>query len=405
MGIWGNNTEKGRKMLKNDVEGGSDYMKRINDWDQLSLNQLWNNIFFKLSSKIIGNDNSADFFIISENEDKYEITSARNQIEKWRCMVEPSIALKHKTIKDKSTGVYSREFKEFVYSMYKGHIEYDSNASDGRAKRYVNLRYEELLEYLIQKGSNIVEQEIAFLRQTILNSCSLKLYLNDQWNKGHITNEKNVKKSILRQYEEGIELKRIETLVKSYLKRFYSDIEDVDAIDLLSVVIVRTLAEVTVEADEGRKIKNADKIFQLQRQFLKSVEGYLNGEGIKAPEVINVSLCVEWRTKFSCTRREIIDTGYPETGELIHLLDNLGRIRSAEIGDAIFGVLNRCEIRSLREQLNAEVKQLDDLLKSLELFREYTNGLRERNVFETENENKSLLEQALTRVLKLDNLI
>ena len=103
--------------------------------------------------------------------------------------------------------------------------------------------------------------------------------------------------------------------------------------------------------------------------------------------------------------RELIDThGYPETGELIHALDNLDKIRSDEIGNAIFGVSERCEIRKLREKLNDEMKRLDEFLKSLEIYREYLNGLRERNAIETENENLSFLEQVAPRVLRLDTL-
>lgn len=381
-------------------------MKRIKCQDQLSLNKLWDNVFFKLSSEIVGNDNKADCFIISEKEDKYQITLATNQVEKWRCMVEPSIALKHTKIQDKGTGKYSKEFEKFAAYLCEGHIEYDSTASNGNAKRYVNLRYEELLEYLVQKGNGIIEQEIDFLKETIINSCSLKLYLNDQLKRGNIPSEVSVKKSVLSQYKKGVELRRIETLVRDYLKGYYSDLGDADAIDLLSVVIVRALAEVTVETDEGRKIKNADKIFQLQRQFLQSIDDYLIGGNGEAPEVINVSLFVDWKSKFACVRRELVDThGYPETGELIHALDNLDKIRSAEIGNAIFGILERCEIRKLREKLNDEMKRLDEFLKSLEIYREYMNGLRERNVIEKENENVSFLEQVAPRVLKLDNLV
>ena len=79
-------------------------MKRMQSQDQLSLNKLWNNIFFKLSSEIIEDDNKSDYFIISENEDEYKITLAKNQVDKWRCMVYPSIALKHK----KSTDNYGK---------------------------------------------------------------------------------------------------------------------------------------------------------------------------------------------------------------------------------------------------------------------------------------------------------
>ena len=377
-------------------------MKRIQCQDQLSLNKLWNNIFFKLSSEIIGDDNKSDYFIISENEDEYKITLATNQVDKWRCMVYPNIALKHKKRTD-SYGKYTKEFEKFASDMCEGHIEHGDK---GNAKRYVNLRYEELLEYLVQKGNGIIEQEIVFLKETITNSCGLKLYLNDQMKRGNIANEVSVKKKVLIQYKEGIESNKIETLIRDYLKGFYTDIDNVDAIELLSVVVLRTLAEVTIETEEGRRIKNADKIFDLQKQFLQSIENYFNEGNGKAPEVINVSLFVEWKSKFACVRRELIGThGYPETGELIQALDNLDKIRSAEIGNAIFGVAERCEIRKLREKLNDEMKRLDDFLKSLEIYREYMNGLRERNEIETENENMIFLEQVAPRVLRLDNLV
>ena len=258
--------------------------KRINQ-DQLSLNKIWNNIFFKFSNEIVGNDNRADYFIISENEDEYCITLTTNQVDKWRCMVEPSIALRHKTIID-SNGRYTKEVEKFAADMCEGRIEF---ASKGNAKRNVNLKYEDLLEYLVQKGNGIIEQEIAFLRDTVLNSCGLKLYLNDQLKKGLIVNEISVKKDSLIQYKQGIELKKVETLIQTFLKDFYDDIDNVDAIDLLSIVIMRTIAEVTVEDAEGRRIKNADKISQLQRRFIQSIEDYLNAGGKKAPEIINVS--------------------------------------------------------------------------------------------------------------------
>ena len=62
-------------------------------------------------------------------------------------------------------------------------------------------------------------------------------------------------------------------------------------------------------------------------------------------------------------------------------------------------------MRELRDKLNDEMKQLDELLKKLEIYREYINGLRERNALENENENLSFLEQVVPRVLKLDNLV
>lgn len=377
-------------------------MKRIQCQDQLSLNKLWNNIFFKLSSEIIGDDNKSDYFIISENEDEYKITLATNQVDKWRCMVYPNIVLKHKKRTD-GYGKYTKEFQKFASDMCEGYIEHGDK---GNAKRYVNLRYEELLEYLVQKGNEIIEQETVFLKEMITNSCGLKLYLNDQMKRGNIANEVSVKKKVLIQYKEGIESNKVKTLIRDYLKGFYTDIDNVDAIELLSVVVLRTLAEVTIETEEGRRIKNYDKIFELQNQFLQSIESYFNEGNGKIPEVINISLFVEWKSKFACVRRELIDAyGYSETSELIHALDNLEKIRSYEIWNAIFGLSERCEIRKLREILNDEVKGLDDLLKKLEICREYMNGLRERNVIETENENMIFLEQVVSRVLKLDNLV
>ena len=49
-------------------------MKRIKRQDQLSLNKIWTNIFLRFSGEIVGNDTRADYFIISEDENKYRIT-------------------------------------------------------------------------------------------------------------------------------------------------------------------------------------------------------------------------------------------------------------------------------------------------------------------------------------------
>lgn len=379
-------------------------MKRIKRQDQLSLNKIWTNIFLRFSGEIVGNDTRADYFIISEDENKYRITLATNQVDKWRCMVEPTIALRYNSIRD-GYGRYTKEVEKFAACICKGHIEYDPKGN-GNAKRNVNLKYEELLEYLIKKGNGIIEQEIGFLKETIINSCCLKLYLNDQLKKGSIINEVSVKKETILEYRQSFKLKKIESLVRGYLENYYEGCENVDVIDLLSIVIMRTIVEVTVDDEEGKQVKNVNRIFQLQEQFIQSIEDYLSSSGKKPPEIVNISLYVEWRSKFTCVRRELIDShGYPETGELIHALDNLEKIRSAEIGNTIFGIFESHVVRELRDKLNDEMKQLDELLKKLEIYREYINGLRERNALENENENLSFLEQVVPRVLKLDNLV
>jgi len=367
---------------------------------QLTLIDIWDNIFFKLSSAIVGNDSKADFFIISDSVDTYEITRATNKVEKLNCMIDSSISWYSNKITD-NYGRYTQEYKAFVSALNSGYIKYEDK---GHAKRYVNLRYEELLNYLTKKGKKVIIDEVDFLKKMIVNSCVLKLYLNEKTHNGFISNEYRVKKSEIDEFKEKFNVEKIEKLARQFLSKYYIEMDQIDVFELLAVIILRTLVEIYVDDNLGRELAKSESIRNLQEDFIKIIEEYLEETNGVYSLDMDESLLEDWATKFGDVRRELVEVSkFSESSEFIQSLDRLYEMRSNEIKLTAFenfGLITRLEISKLVITLNEEMKELDKLLKSLALYREKADRMNEKNMKKTENLHDDFLEQTITLVFR-----
>lgn len=370
----------------------------------LLLCDIWDNIFLKLCSIIVGNDSKSDYFIVGEDEKRYRIIRATSKENRWECMLEPGVAWYYKgKIKD-SSGNNSSEFKRYVSDIFKGNIKAKEK---GNSFKQTNLRYEGLLHFLVEKGNGTIADEIEHIKNTVVNSCMLKLYLEEKARCGNIIDETQVLKSELVLFRDRVRLDFIEESIRQYLSKYYKDIETENALTTLAIVILRTLCEVTVSReDDGTSLKNEQSIHELQTKFLCIIEDYLKNDTSDKPPEINVSLIAGWDKKWFSLRKNLVeDFHFAESTNLIKALDNTHKLRERDIKIAALGLglKDRLEINAVWIALKEEMEQLDILLEGLHRLKDAISGLRERNTYEAQNETEEIVEEAISLHLRLEN--
>lgn len=374
----------------------------------LLLCDIWANIFLKLCSIIVGNDSKSDYFVIGEEKEKFRIIRVSNKENRWECMLEPGVAWYFKgKIKD-GFGRSSSEFKRYVSDILEGNIKLnEKKKEEGNAFKRTNLRYENLLCYLVEQGNGTIINEIEFVKNTIVNSCMLKLYLEEKTRGGNIVDETQVLKSDLAVFRDRVRLDYIEEAIRQYLGKYYKDIETENALTTLAIVILRTLCEVTVSGEDGGiPLKNEQSINELQTKFLCIIEDYLKNDTSDKPPEINVSLIAGWEKKWFSLRKNLVEEfHFAESTNLIKALDNTHKLRERDIKIAALGLglKDRLEINAVWIALKEEMEQLDVLLEGLRRLKDAMSGLRERNTYEAQNETEEIVEEAISLHLRLEN--
>lgn len=370
----------------------------------LLLCDIWDNVFLKLCNVIVGNDSKCDYFVVGEENEKFRIIRVSNKESRWECMLEPGIAWYFKgKIKD-GFGKNSSEFKSYVSDIFEGNIK---EKEKGNSFKRTNLRYEELLRYLVEKGNGTITDEIEFVKNTVVNSCMLKLYLEEKTRGGNVVDETQVLKSDLVLFRDRVRLDYIEEAIRQYLSKYYKDIETENALTTLAIVILRTLCEVTVSGKGGGlPLKNEQSINELQTKFLCSIEDYLKNDTSGKPPEINVSLIAGWEKKWFSLRKNLVEEfHFAESTNLIKALDNTHKLRERDIKIAALGLglKDRLEINAVWIALKEEMEQLDVLLEGLRRLKDAMSGLRERNTYEAQNETEEIVEEAISLHLRLEN--
>lgn len=382
--------------------------KNSDNQRQLLLSDIWDNIFLKLCSIIVGNDNRCEYFVVGEEEEKFHIIRVSNKENRWECMLEPGTSWYFKgQIKDKSGDITS-EFKRYVADILEGRIElYKKKKDEGNAFKRTNLRYEDLLRYLVDKGDGTIIDEIEFVKNTVINSCMLKLYLEEKTKGGNIVNETTVLKTDLALFRDRVRLDYIEEAIRQYLSKYYKGIEAENALTTLAIVILRTLCEVTVSGEtDGFSLKNEHSICELQSRFLCIIDEYLKNDTSEKPPEINISLIAGWEEKWFSLRKNLVEElHFAESTNLIKALDNTHRLRTRDIKIASLGLglKDRIEINAVWIALKEEMQQLDVLLEGLRRLKDAMSGLRERNTYEAQNETEEIVEEAISLHLRLEN--
>lgn len=370
----------------------------------LRLKDIWNNIFLKLCDLIVGNGNQTDYFIVEEDENSFKILRVSNQEERWQCMMEPGVAWHYPSAtKDKDNPKrYTREFNRYICDLLDGSIE--EHKKQGNSFRNTNKRYEELLSYLVEKGAGTITKEILFIQDTVMNSCMLKLYMEEKTRGGRVIDETKVLKSQLAQYKDQVRIDYVEDSIRQYLSAYYTGLESRNALEALAVVILRTLCQVSVrESASGGRLKNEENIRTLQEQFISQIEDYLREHAGGQPPVINVSLIRDWETKWFSLREQLV--GYSVSEDFLKALDNTYRLRVLDISRASFGPVfkDHLDIQSVLADMREEMQNIDLLLKYLDTAKEALSGLQERNKYVTQNEVAEVVQEAVSLQLKLNN--
>lgn len=369
---------------------------------QLSLNDIWKNVFFMLSRTVIENDNKQNFFIVKELDDFYKITRASNLINKWMCMFDPDISCKFNKIKDKR-GNDTKEFQAYVSALVSGHMVYKE---EGNAFRRSNLRYEELLNYLNINGKKVIIQEIAFLRKLIVNSCTLMVYLNEKTQNGYLADQAKVKKSELNKFNDRFNLEKIDKLARNFLSKYYIINDEMDVFELLAVIILRTLVEVSVDNLSDKKINNSDSIQTLQNGFIRIIEEYLDETRNSNQLKIDVSQIKKWDEKFSFFRETLLaQHNYSKSSRFIISLNKYYLSIAEQIIKSINSdsqKISLIEIREFMNKLKAEIEELQKCQETLENNRKISENLPTLKELDNENRLNEFMEQEVSRRLKLN---
>lgn len=374
--------------------------KEQNNIPPLLLDDIWNNIFIKLCDVIIGNENKIDYFVIDERDEIFRIVRTTNREEQWECMLESGVSRRFK--KRDSNGRYSKEYEKFVSDILFGNIMSKSEGKyKGNSYRYTNLRYQELLEYLVEKGTGVITKEIEFIKNTIINSCMLKLYLEEKTKNGNIINEDKVSKDELSLYRNRVRVDFVEDLIKDYLNKIYRgyhNIKDRNPLEILAIVILQALCEISISSeDSGVPLKNEKLILDLQKQFAEIIEDHLNSRVDEIIPEINVSLAKEWEDKLLSVQRVCIDDlHFAENSDFVSAIKNTYSVRMKAIAKATIGIgfKDRMEIVLFWQMLREEFEKFSELLDGLKRLRDLVNGLSENNKLEEQNIIEEIVQDA-----------
>lgn len=381
-----------------------------NNIPPLLLDDIWNNIFIKLCDVIIGNENKIDYFVLDEGNETFRIVRTTNQEEQWECMLEPTVSCRFK--KRDSNGRYSKEYEKFVSDILMGNIRAESEGKHrGNSKRYTNLRYEELLKYLVEKGTGIITKEIEFIKKTIINSCMLKFYLEERTKHGNVINETKVAKDELSLYRSRVRVDYIEELITEYLSKTYigfDNIKDRNPLEILAIVILKVLCEIYISSEDSHTaLKNEKSILDLQEQFIEIIEEYLNNSVDEIIPEINVSLAKGWKEKLFTVKRVCIeDLHFAEDSDFVSAINNTYSVRMKEIAKATIGIgfKDRMEIILFWRALREEFEKFSEFLEGLQRIRDLVNGLSENNKLEEQNIIEEIVQDAaLSLHLRFEN--
>lgn len=374
--------------------------KEKNNIPPLLLDDIWNNIFIKLCDVIIGNENKIDYFVIDERDEIFRIVRTTNREEQWECMLESSVSRRFK--KRDSNGRYSKEYEKFVSDILSGNIMSKSKGKyKGNSYRYTNLRYRELLEYLVEKGTGVITKEIEFIKNTIINSCMLKFYLEEKTKNGNIINEDKVSKDELSLYRNRVRVDFVEGLITDYLSktyRGYHNIKERNPLEILAIVILQALCEISISSeDSGVPLKNEKSILDLQKQFAEIIEDHLNSRVDEIIPEINVSLAKGWKDKLLAVQRVCIDDlHFAENSDFVSAIKNTYSVRIKAIAKATIGIgfKDRMEIVLFWQRLREEFEKYSELLDGLQRMRDLVNGLSENNKLEEQNIIEEVVQDA-----------
>lgn len=370
-----------------------------NNIPPLMLDDIWNNVFNKLCDVIIGNENKIDYFVIDEGNETFLIVRTTNQEEQWECMLDSSVSQRFK--KRDGNGRYSKEYEKFVSDILSGNIISKSKGKyRGNSYRYTNLRYRELLEYLVVKGTGIITKEIEFVKNTIINSCMLKFYLEEKTKNGNIVNETQVSKDELSLYRNRVRVDFVENLITDYLSKTYSGFHNIkhrNPLEMLAIVILRALCEISISSeDTGVPLKNEKSILDLQKQFAEIIEEYLNSCADEIIPEINVSLAIGWEDKLLSVQKVCVDDlHFAENSDFVSAIKNTYSVRMKEIYKATIGIgfKDRMEIVLFWQALREEFEKFSELLDGLQRIRDLENG-RENNRLEEQNIIEEIVQDA-----------